>query len=115
MSVGQDVIRDHVSMLSQILREEMLNTSRVNVLTPLEPGKSSGVTTLSFDGYTEDDLRRLVEWLDTDRNILVKAQWLTAPLRLDHVGMRISVAGFNTEDEIRHLVNSIQDGVKIGA
>ncbi len=115
ISVGQDVIRDHVSMLSQILREEMLNTSRVNVLTPLEPGKSAGVTTLSFDGYTEDDLRRLVEWLDTDRNILVKAQWLTAPLRLDHVGMRISVAGFNTEDEIRHLVSSIQDGVKIGA
>lgn len=115
INVGQDVIRDHVSTLSKILREEMLNTSRVNVLTPLEPGKSAGVTTLSFDGYTEDDLHRLVKWLDTDRNILVKAQWLTAPLRLDHVGMRISVAGFNTEDEIRHLVSSIQDGVKIGA
>ncbi len=115
ISVGQDVIRDHVSTLSKILREEMLNTSRVNVLTPLDPGKSAGVTTLSFDGYTEDDLHRLVKWLDTDRKILVKAQWLTAPLRLDHVGMRISVAGFNTEDEIRHLVSSIQDGLKIGA
>ena len=39
---------------------------------------------------------------------------VTAPLRPDHIGMRISVAGFNTEDEIRHLVSSIQDGVKIG-
>ena len=115
MSVGPDVIRDHVSTLSEILRGEMLDTPRVNVLTPLEPGKSAGVTTLSFDGYTESDLRRLVNWLDSDRNILVKAQWLTAPLRLDRVGMRISVAGFNTEDEVRHLVSSIRDGLKIGA
>jgi selenocysteine lyase/cysteine desulfurase len=114
INVGQDVIRDHVSMLSQILREAMLGTPRVNILTPLEPGKSAGVTTLSFDGYTENDMHKLVRWLDTERNILVKAQWLTAPLRPDHIGMRISVAGFNTEEEVRHLASSIQDGVKLG-
>jgi selenocysteine lyase/cysteine desulfurase len=92
----------------------MLGTPRVNILTPLEPGKSAGVTTLSFDGYTENDMHKLVRWLDTERNILVKAQWLTAPLRPDHIGMRISVAGFNTEEEVRHLASSIQDGVKLG-
>ena len=39
---------------------------------------------------------------------------VTAPLRPDHIGMRISVAGFNTEEEVRHLASSIQDGVKLG-
>lgn len=112
MSVGLDVIRDHVSVLSLTLREEMQDTPGVNVLTPMGPGESAGVTTLSFDGYAEEDLQDLVKWLDVERNILVKFQWLTAPLQLDRIGMRISVAGFNTEEEVRHLINSLRDGIR---
>ena len=93
MDVGLDIIRDHVAGLSKTLREAMLDTPGVNVLTPMEPGKSAGVTTLSFDGYSDEDLHGLVAWLDAERNILVKSQWLSAPLRPGHSGMRISVAG----------------------
>ncbi len=112
MSVGLDTIQDHVAGLSKTLREAMLDTPGVNVITPLEPGKSAGVTTLTFDGYTEEDMQGLVQWLNDERNILVKAQWLTAPLQLDKIGMRISVAGFNTEEEVQHLIGSIRDGVR---
>ena len=70
------------------------------------------MTTLTFDGYAEEDMQTLVKWLNDERNILVKAQWLTAPLQLDKIGMRISVAGFNTEEEVQHLIGSIQDGVR---
>ena len=91
MDVGLDVIRDHVAGLSKTLREAMLDTPGVSVLTPMEPGKSAGVTTLTFDGFSDEDLQGLVAWLDAERNILVKAQWLSAPLRLGHSGMRISV------------------------
>ena len=112
MSVGLDTIQDHVAGLSKTLREAMLDTPGVNVITPLEPGKSAGVTTLTFDGYTEEDMQGLVKWLNDERSILVKAQWLTAPLQLDKIGMRISVAGFNTEEEVRHLIDSIRDGVR---
>lgn len=111
LSVGQDVIRDHVSVLSKTLRDAMLDTPGVNVLTPLEPGKSAGVTTLSFDGYGEQELQGLVSWLDKERDILVKGQWLTAPLIPDHIGMRISVAGFNTPEEISHLIDSLKLGI----
>ncbi len=111
MDVGLDVIRDHVAGLSRILREAMIDTPGINVLTPMEPGKSAGVTTLTFDGFSDEDLQGLVAWLDSEKNILVKAQWLSAPLRIGHSGMRISVAGFNTEDEIHHLVHSLREGI----
>ena len=111
LSVGPDVIRDHVSVLSKTLRDAMLDTPGVNVLTPLEPGKSAGVTTLSFDGYGEQKLQGLVSWLDKERDILVKGQWLNAPLIPDHMGMRISVAGFNTPEEISHLIESLRLGI----
>ena len=110
MDVGLDVIRDHVAGLSRTLREAMLDTPGVNVLTPLEPSKSAGVTTLTVDGFSDEDLQALVAWLDAERNILVKAQWLSAPLRPGHSGMRISVAGFNTEEEIHHLIDSLREG-----
>ena len=112
MSVGLETIQDHVVGLSKKLREEMQDTPGVNVITPLEPGKSAGVTTLTFDGYAEEDMQGLVQWLNDERNILVKAQWLTAPLQLDKIGMRISVAGFNTEEEVQHLIGSIRDGIR---
>ncbi len=112
MDVGLDVIRDHAAALSKILREEMSDTPGVNVLTPMEPGKAAGVTTLSFDGCSEEDLQALIAWLDAERNILVKFQWLSAPLIPGHAGMRISVAGFNTEEEVHHLITSIREGMK---
>ena len=112
MSVGLDTIRDYVAGLSKTLREEMQDTPGVDVLTPMEPGKSAGVTTLAFDGYAEEDLQSLVQWLNDERNILVKAQWLTAPLQLDKIGMRISVAGFNNEEEVHHLIDSLRDGIR---
>ena len=109
--IGPAVIRDHVARLSGILREAMADHAGVRVLTPTEPGRSAGVTTLTFEGYGEPDLQALVAWLHDERKILVKAQWLTAPLQLDLIGMRISIAGFNTEEEVRHLVRSLQEGL----
>ena len=67
MDVGLDVIRDHVAGLSRTLREAMIDTPGVNVLTPMEPGKSAGLTTLTFDGYSDEDLQGLVAWLDSER------------------------------------------------
>ena len=90
----------------------MQDTPGVNVITPMEPGKSAGVTTLAFDGYAEEEMQGLVQWLNDERSILVKAQWLTAPLQLDKIGMRISVAGFNTDEEVQHLIDSIRDGIR---
>ena len=45
----------------------------VNILTPLEPGKSSGITTLTFDGYAPEDLQGLVGRIYSDHNTVVKS------------------------------------------
>ena len=107
--IGLETIDSHVAELSQTLREAAAEMPRVNVLTPLEPGASAGITTLAFDGLVDKDLQGLVGRLFENHGVQVKFQWLTAdPPHHDRVGMRISVAGFNTAEEIDRLVNGLR-------
>ena len=107
--LGMDRVEARVSHLSSILREEAANLSGVTVLTPMEPGRSAGITTLTFSGYTPERLRTLVAKLYDDYKNVVKFQWLTAPSRRDRIGMRISVAPFNPEEEIDHLLAALRE------
>lgn len=109
--IGTDTIAAHIARLSAILREAVLAMDGVNILTPLEPGRSAGITTLTFDGYSPDDLRGLVEWIYSEHDAMVKFQWLTAPMQLDKIGMRISVSAINNADEVHGLVKAITDGM----
>lgn len=111
LRIGPDMVRDYVRTLASEFRGEMVDTNGIEIVTPTSPGKSAGVTTLSFEGYSAADLQDLVQWLDMERDIMVKFQWLTAPRRLDRFGMRISLAGFNTVDEVRYLVKSLREGL----
>ncbi|MAG34837.1 MAG: hypothetical protein CL878_01085 [Dehalococcoidia bacterium] len=110
-AIGLDTIQAHVNRLTKLLREQVGVLERVNILTPTEPGRSAGITTLTFDGYREADLRGLVTYIHEQHNTIVKFQWLTAPMDPDKLGMRISVAGFNTEDEVRGLIAALREGV----
>jgi cysteine desulfurase/selenocysteine lyase len=108
--IGTDTIVVHTARLSAILREGASEIEGVNILTPMEPGRSAGITTLTFDGYGPDDLRELVGWTYSEHNATVKFQWLTAPLDLDKIGMRISVSAINSENEVRGLVEALREG-----
>ena len=44
-------------------------------------------------------------------NTIVKFQWLTAPMDPGKLGMRVSIAGFNSEDEVCGLVTALREGV----
>lgn len=107
--LGMDAIAARVACLSKILREEAAGWSGVRVLTPMEPERSAGITTLAFDGYIYTDTQALVKRLYDNHNILVKTQWLTAPSHPDLMGMRISIAPFNTEDEVHGLVDALRE------
>ena len=107
--IGTDVIAAHVGRLSKILKDEAAQMKGVTILTPTEPGRSAGITTLTFDGYSESDLRGLVSWIYEKHNAIVKPQWLTAPLIPDLMGMRISIASFNTEEEVRGLIAALNE------
>ena len=107
--IGVDRIDSHVAQLSKDLREAADGMPRVNVLTPMEPGASAGITTLTFDGFDDVDLQDLVGRLFENHRVQVKFQWLTAdPPQHERVGMRISVAAFNTAEEIDRLVNGLR-------
>ncbi len=104
--IGLDAIETHVSRLSAKLREAASSMRGVEVLTPMEWARSAGITTLRFEGFEAPELQALVAKLDED-GVLVKFQWLTAPSDTTKVGMRISIASFNTEDEVGLLIDRL--------
>ena len=108
--IGTDTIAAHTGRLSAALREAAEDMDGVNILTPMEPGRSAGITTLTFDGYSPADLQALVARIYEKHNTIVKFQWLTAPMSVDKIGMRISVSAFNTEDEVMGLVEALREG-----
>lgn len=111
-SIGLDTIQARIAQLTQRLRQEVAKIDRVRIITPLEEGKSAGITSLMFDGFTKETMDNLVERLHTQQKAVVKAQWLTAPPDPVKVAMRISVAAFNTEDEVACLLEGIEEGLK---
>ena len=108
--IGADTIAAHTGRLSAALREAAQDMDGVNILTPMEPGRSAGITTLTFDGYSPADLQALVARIYEKHNTMVKFQWLTAPMSVDKIGMRISVSAFNTEEEVMGLVEALREG-----
>ena len=109
--LGTDAIAARVAGLSRTLRDEASRIGGVDVLTPTTPGRSAGITTLTFDGYSAEDLQRLVARIYERHNALVKFQWLTAPMDPERTGMRISVACFNDEEEIGRLLDALREEV----
>ncbi len=110
-AIGLDTIAAHVQRLTKLLREQVAGLERVRILTPTAAGQSAGITTLTFDGYDETALRGLVDYIYEQHNTIVKFQWLTAPMDPNKLGMRVSIAGFNSEDEVRGLITTLQEGV----
>ena len=106
--IGLDTVTTHVNRLSRVLREAVSRLKGAKILTPTEPERSTGIATLMFDGSDHNDMQHLVdELMDKDR-VLVKNQWLTAPPQPHMVGMRVSIAAFNTEEEVMRLVDGLK-------
>ena len=55
-----------------------------------------------------DGTKGLVSRIDETHNAPVNIQWLTAPLDVDRIGMRISIASFNNENEVGQLIDALQ-------
>ncbi len=110
-AIGLDTIAAHTQRLTTLFREQVAGLARVHLLTPTAPGQSAGITTLTFDGYDATALRGLVGYIYEQHRTIVKFQWLTAPMDPSKLGMRVSIAGFNNEGEVRGLVTALQEGV----
>ncbi len=107
--IGLATIEARVARLSKQLRDEVSRWGGIRVVTPMAAEASAGITTLAFDGVDDNGIREIVTRLAEEDRVIVKFQWLSAPARPGYSGMRISLAAFNTEDEIATLVDRLKD------
>jgi selenocysteine lyase/cysteine desulfurase len=98
--LGVDRIEAHAQRLAGILFQEVAEWNGVNIVTPIEPGRASGLLALTFDGYDEPKLRELISKLMEERLVVKFQPELTA--------MRISIACFNSEDEVHRLLETLK-------
>ncbi len=95
-ALGSDRIERYVQELVQLLFHELDARPGVRIVTPVKPGLASGLVALELKDLTETELRKLIEDL-LEQGIVVKYQ-------PERPALRISVAAFNTREEISRLV-----------
>ena len=109
-SIGLDTMQLRIANLTHRLRSGLTQIDRARVITPLDMEKSAGITSVMFDQFAKTDMDGLVARLQERHRTVVKSQWLTAaPPDPAKVGMRISVAAFNNEDEVDRLLEGIDE------
>ena len=109
-SIGLDTMQLRIANLTHQLRSGLTQIDRARVITPLDMEKSAGITSVMFDQFAKTDMDGLVARLQERHRTVVKSQWLTAaPPDPVKVGMRISVAAFNNEDEVDRLLEGIDE------
>ena len=106
--IGIQNIQTDVYKKMQLIRHELKNATNIEILTPLNYEITGGIITIKIKGYNENSLKSLVDRLYKNYKILVKFQWLTVPPNIESVAIRISIAFFNTNEEILFLVNKLK-------
>ncbi|HVC32626.1 MAG TPA: aminotransferase class V-fold PLP-dependent enzyme [Chloroflexota bacterium] len=97
--VGWDTISGRIQQLSSRLKRQLAEVPGVEVLTPLEWARSSGLVSFRVVGRDETALQQRFEAARLYPRTLGKAS----------EKIRVSTALFNDEDEIDHLVECVRD------
>ena len=108
LEIGLETIEAKVTRLSTLLRNEVSEWKDTRILTPTAPKQSAGITTLAFDGLDDDGVREVVARLSAEDKVIVKFQWLSVPAQSGYSGIRISMAAFNTEQDVKTLVDRLR-------
>ena len=97
-ALGPGRIERYVQELVQLLFNELETRPGIRIVTPTTPGLASGLVALELKDLTEAKLRKLIEDL-LEQGIVVKYQ-------PERPALRISVAAFNTREEILRLLDA---------
>ena len=98
-ALGPDRIERHVQELVQLLFGELENFPGVRIVTPPKLGRTSGLVAMEAGELGEIVLRNLVD------DLLV--QGIVVKYQPERPALRVSVAAFNTREEILRLVNAL--------
>lgn len=101
LCIGLDQIEDRIRTLTGRLRAGLRRLDGFRILTPDAWALSSGITSLEFPGWTPEQVHALIDRIWEEYRVVVKFQ-------TDFAGIRISVAPFNTEEEVDRLLSALE-------
>lgn len=99
--IGVDAIGRHVAPLVARLLDGLARIPGLSVISPPSWEMASGIVAITLYGTTADQVRALIERMWQEAHVVVKFQ-------VDYAGIRISVAAFNTEEEIERLLAALR-------
>jgi len=103
-TIGLATIEAHVASLAHVLRAGLRQLPGVTLLGPDDPAQTTGLIGFTVDGWRATECKALVERLYREQRILIKYQ-------TEQTGLRVSLAAFNTFEEVELLLRALQYGV----
>lgn len=99
-AIGPAAIEAHWATLAQRLRAGLAQLPAVSVLGPTDPAQTTGLLGFTVQGWQPAESKALVDQLYRDHRILIKYQ-------PEEQGLRVSLAAFNTLDEVELLLGHL--------
>jgi cysteine desulfurase/selenocysteine lyase len=110
--LGQERVHAHAVELNRIATRGLRRTPRVEILGPLDPERRGGILSFYVRGMQSEGLSRM---LDSSSGIMVRHGKLCVHAWFDARGIpdaiRASFSVYNTPDEVRRFVRTVQGGV----
>jgi len=104
LAIGLQTVEAHVAALTRRLRDglrELLALGTFEIISPYEWALSSGITSLRFPTWPAEKVQALIDRIWDEFRVVVKFQ-------VDFAGIRISVASFNSADEVDQLLLALR-------
>lgn len=100
--IGLATVATHCQTLAQALRAGLRALPGVTLLGPDDPARTTGLIGFTVHGWTATESKALVERLYQQKRILIKYQ-------PEQMGLRVSLAGFNTSAEVAALLAALAE------
>jgi selenocysteine lyase/cysteine desulfurase len=100
-AIGLEHVADHCRALAARLRAGLRQFPNVTLLGPTDPARTTGLIGFTVQGWTADDCKALVARLYRQQRILIKYQ-------PEHIGLRVSIAAFNTAEDVDKLLDALE-------
>jgi len=105
--IGFSQITNHVDSMSSLLGNAVSKMENTRMITPRNINCSSGLISLDIEGKSAKEVQHAVAEMEREK-FLLKFQWLTAPYDIEKFAIRISLAMFNTNKEVNHLIDALK-------
>ncbi len=111
-SVGIEAMHAHTKLLLAYARKKLSTVKNLNILGPVSGDDLLGCVSFTVDGIHPHDLTEMIG----EKGICLRAGHHCTQILHKHLGItastRLSVAGYNTEEEIDRCVAAIEEAIR---